>query len=286
MVQNTPANRKHKDSFFTKLFSEPKRLVGAYNAISTTNYPLDTPIEINTLENVFYLDRYNDVSFIIDGRVVVLIEHQSTVNPNIAMRLWIYLGKIYDKLIKKEDIYSTQLIKFPRPELIVLYDGLDEQPDETNLMLSDSFFDKEVRKNGWVDASVRVLNINKGHNSEIVQGSPDLNGYVFLANEIRQNRKTGLELKEAINKAILACKEQNVLTDFLEKYGGEVIDMLHSKWDLDEYVTVVKRDAELRGGQKKAASAAIKALEKGMSIEDAADISGLSIEEVEALVMG
>ena len=32
----------------------------------------------------------NDISFVIGGKLVVLIEHQSTVNPNIALRLLMY----------------------------------------------------------------------------------------------------------------------------------------------------------------------------------------------------
>jgi len=32
-------------------------------------------------ENVVYMDLYNDISFEIAGKLVVLIEHQSTINP-------------------------------------------------------------------------------------------------------------------------------------------------------------------------------------------------------------
>lgn len=45
------ANRKYKDSVFTKFFSEdPRRLVELYNAVAGTNYPKDTEIVINTLD--------------------------------------------------------------------------------------------------------------------------------------------------------------------------------------------------------------------------------------------
>ena len=84
------ANRNYKDSVFSCFFSDPKRLVEVYNAIEDTNYPLDTNVQINTLEQVLYRGIANDLSFILGNKnkeLVVLIEHQSTINPNMALRL-------------------------------------------------------------------------------------------------------------------------------------------------------------------------------------------------------
>jgi hypothetical protein len=39
------ANRNHKDSVFTKLFSEKEKLLELYNAISGENYPQGTEME-------------------------------------------------------------------------------------------------------------------------------------------------------------------------------------------------------------------------------------------------
>ncbi|MDR1482455.1 MAG: hypothetical protein LBI74_07510, partial [Synergistaceae bacterium] len=56
------ANRKYKDSVFTKLCEDKKRLIEIYNAIAGKNYPLDTEIEIATLDDALFLDRRNDVA--------------------------------------------------------------------------------------------------------------------------------------------------------------------------------------------------------------------------------
>lgn len=69
------ANKKYKDSVFTRLFSDKKNLIELYNAIENTNYSANTDIQINTLEDVLFMDRVNDISFIIDGKFVVLAEH-------------------------------------------------------------------------------------------------------------------------------------------------------------------------------------------------------------------
>jgi len=102
------ANRKHKDSVFTKLFGEKSNLLELYNAVSGKNYPESTEIKIITLSNVLFMEKINDICFVIDGKLVVLIEHQSTINKNICLRMLIYSSKEYEKMIK-----------IPTPEFIV-----------------------------------------------------------------------------------------------------------------------------------------------------------------------
>ena len=63
---------------FTKLFSEPGALLELYNALSGGSYDVKTKIKVNTLEDVLFMDMMNDISFVIDDRVVVLIEHKES----------------------------------------------------------------------------------------------------------------------------------------------------------------------------------------------------------------
>lgn len=71
------ANRKYKDSVFTMYFSNTERLIELYNSLEGTNLPKDTPIKINTLDDALFKDRINDISFVINGELVVLIEEIS-----------------------------------------------------------------------------------------------------------------------------------------------------------------------------------------------------------------
>ena len=57
------ANREYKNTVFTKLFGETDTLLELYNALSGGNYGTDTVIEINTLEDVLFMDMMNDISF-------------------------------------------------------------------------------------------------------------------------------------------------------------------------------------------------------------------------------
>jgi hypothetical protein len=60
---------------FSSLFSNPDVLRELYSAIEGVTLPPDIPVDINTLTDILYKDRINDVSFTIDNRLVVLIEH-------------------------------------------------------------------------------------------------------------------------------------------------------------------------------------------------------------------
>jgi len=93
------ANTKYKDSVFSFLFSDPDLLRELYCALEGVDLPPDVPVIINTLRNVLFMGINNDISFEICGKLVVLIEHQSTINPNMALRLLMYIARVYEKIV-------------------------------------------------------------------------------------------------------------------------------------------------------------------------------------------
>jgi hypothetical protein len=134
-------NRNHKNSVFSSLFSDPDVLRELYSAIEGVSIPPDALININTLTGILYKGQINDVSFIIDNRLVILIEHQSTINDNIPLRLLMYIARVYEKIVKRKKLYQSKLEKIPAPEFIVLYNGKYKHPDYTEMRLSYAFKD-------------------------------------------------------------------------------------------------------------------------------------------------
>ncbi|MDR1148007.1 MAG: hypothetical protein LBK66_05190 [Spirochaetaceae bacterium] len=61
------ANRKYKDSVFTLLFKDKKRLLELYNAVNRTSFTNEDDVEINTLQNALFMGMINDISFTIAG---------------------------------------------------------------------------------------------------------------------------------------------------------------------------------------------------------------------------
>ena len=219
------ANREYKNTVFTRLFSDTVALLELYNALSGSSYDADTAIEVNTLEEVLFMDMLNDISFTIDDKVVVLIEHQSSINKNLPLRFLLYIARVYEKIIDRKAVYWQKLMKIPIPEFIVLYNGKSPFPDEKILYLSDAFREMpgHPEKYGGMDLTVRVLNINEGCNEEIVHRSESLNGYVTFIQAIRDSTENGMELPEAIKKAVSYCEERKLLQQFLAAHASEVL---------------------------------------------------------------
>jgi hypothetical protein len=116
-------NTKYKDSVFSLLFSDTDLLRELYCALEDVTLPPDVPVTLNTLKNALFMGVINDVSFEIGGKLVVLVEHQSTINPNMALRLLLYIAHVYEGTVKNKTLYSGKRLKIPRPEFFVLYNG-------------------------------------------------------------------------------------------------------------------------------------------------------------------
>ena len=93
-------NRSYKDSVFSLLFNDPETLRELYGALEGSPLPPDLPITINTLEGVLFMERVNDISFAAGDKLVIILEHQSTVNPNMPLRCLLYLARLYEKNIE------------------------------------------------------------------------------------------------------------------------------------------------------------------------------------------
>ena len=234
------ANREYKDSVFSLYLSNPERLIEVYNAVANTDYPADTPVEINTLTDVLYKNQINDLSFVLDGQVVVLIEHQSTINENMALRLFLYSARVYEKITKQKPLYKKKRVKIPVPRFIVLYNGNEPYPEHGVQKLSDSFVFQQ--ENPQLELNIDIYNINDELNAEIVQRSKSLAEYSRFIGQIKSNLRDGLTLEAAIKQAIEYGIEHDIMREFLEVHGTEVANMLLSGWNMDEALAVSKEE--------------------------------------------
>jgi hypothetical protein len=285
-------NRQYRSSVFTQYFGEKKeRLIEVYNAIKGTSYPLETEVEINTLEKALYMNRLNDLSFVIDGKLVILLEHQTGINHNMPVRFLLYIARIYEKIIHRENIYQRNQFKIPRPDFIVLYNGTEDCPEKDRLLLSDAFEGGNGEKR-LLELEVKVYNINDGQNAEILAKSEALKDYSSFVSRVRENiAEREWDLGSAVEEAIAYCIRNKIMSEFLGKHGSEVRNMLFTEWDMDEALAVrfdegielgIEKGIE-KGREEGREETAINALRKGLSVEDAAEISVLSIDRVKEL---
>jgi hypothetical protein len=273
----------------TKLFREPARLIELYNALVGTDYGADTPIEINTLDDVLFNDLKNDISFTIGGKFVVLVEHQSTINANMPLRMLEYIGRVYEKITDERAAYRQNLVKIPKPEFVVLYNGTAPYPAESTLKLSDAFIaaDDSVAKFGGLKLTVRVVNINPDGNEDILKKSATLGGYSAFVEQVRACQSRGLALRYAIREAIKWGIESGVLSSFLAQHSSEVENMLYTEFNIDVakevWMREAREDALAEGKAEGKAEVAKNLFTLGMTLDQIIKATGLTRAEIERL---
>ena len=286
-----PANTRYKDSVFSFLFSDFDNLRELYSAIEGVSLPPDAKIDINTLSDMLFMEQINDLSFTVGNRLIVLIEHQSSINPNMPLRLLEYIAHVYEKIINRRKLFHSKLEKIPTPEFIVLYNGKEEYPDHKELRLSDAFIDaadlrgKNLGKS--LELVVQVYNINYGHNHQILEKCEALGGYSFFVGKVREYQKV-LPFEEAFKRAIKYCIEHNILKQFLENHGSEVYSMALCGWDIEEARVAWReeaREAGLEEGREEGREEereviARNALAKGIPLDLIHEITGLNMETI------
>ena len=226
--QSYSVNNEHKASVFHLLFGTEENKANAlelYNAINGTAYSLED-LEITTLETVIYMGVKNDASLIV-GSEMSLWEHQSSFNPNMPLRGLVYFGRLYDGWVERKDlnIYGRKKLTIPAPRYYVFYNGKENQPESIQLRLSDLY-----EGEGDVEVTATMLNINEGHNLEIMERCKPLRDYARLIGLIRQYSES-MDIEEAVDKAVEQCIKEGVMEAFLRGHRAEVRGMMLTDYD-------------------------------------------------------
>ena len=262
-LEQTPvkARRNYKDSIFRKLFNNKAAIIDLYNALSGSDYPPDTYVKIVTLDNVIFGDRKNDLAFMIENRFIILIEMQSTVNPNMPLRFLVYIAKEFEKLFFSQQIYSSTLVKIPTPEIYVFYDGAKDIPLESELKLSDAFIAKCDKL--YLELNVRVINVNYEKGAELLEKCRLLSDYSQLVHIAKMNYQRTHDLDTAVSEAVTECMEKDILRNFLKENGGEIMSFLYDMLTKEEMEEIREHDGYVRGLEEGHASGVKEGLARG-----------------------
>ena len=231
--------RDAKSRMFIMIFRDKKRLLNLYNVMSGRNYTDPEQLTITTLENAIYMSMKNDVSFLI-GMRLSLYEHQSTFNPNMAIRFFFYLADVYSGLLKDSNLYGTKRVMIPPPKFIVFYNGVDEHPDHEVFKLSDSYIVQDEPIS--LEMIVEVFNINKGHNRELMEACKDLADYAEYTYRVRKYAKE-MSIEDAVERTIIECIQEDILKDFLSQNKAEAKKMSIYEYNEEEHMRMERKDA-------------------------------------------
>ena len=283
MNSTLTANRKYKDTVFRMLFSDRANLLSLYNAINRTAYKDPEELEIVTLENAIYMGMKNDLAFIIDMNLF-LYEHQSTYNPNIPLRDLFYISAEYQKLVDRKSLYSSSLQKIPAPYFIVFYNGTEKQEEYWENSLSEAYENSTGEPR--LELKVITLNINEGHNKELMEQCQTLREYAQYVAKVR--KYTGeMSLDAAVERAVNECIREGILEEFLRANRNEVIAMSIFEYNKDEEEKKLRK-AEFEFGREEGKllgkqEIIIQMLKAGEAVEKIAQYAGYTIEEVQKI---
>ena len=234
-----------RDTLFCKYAGTASNLLAISNAIRGTNHTDASRIQINTLQGSFYSNLKNDISFILDTLIMMLIEHQTTLNPNMPVRLLNYVAELFKIYLEpeKRKMYSSSLIQIPAPEFYVFYDGDDTSFERKILKLSDAF----KAPSDKLELIVHVYNLATGKNEALKSICKPLREYSTFSNHYKLLRQQGLAIDEAVRDTIRYCIDNNVMKDYLQHNESEVINMFGFEWNEKEEREALLEAGEARG---------------------------------------
>ncbi len=285
-------NRKYKDRLFKFIFGNPKNkawTLSLYNAVNGSNYTDENAIEINTIEDAVYMEMKNDVSFLIND-TMNLYEHQSSFNPNMPMRFFIYGGMLYDKFVEESDtydLYSPKLQKAPAPRCICFFNGTNDKDDVVYLRLSDSFGENAKSD---IEVVVKMININYGRSKEVLDSCKPLRDYSWFVSRVSENRKNRkMNLTEAIDEALDEMPDDSVIKGFLLANRAEVKRMSITEFNRERHEKKLRAECKAEGMAKGMAKGALlnlaELVEDGLlTPTQAAKKAGMTKEKFKAKV--
>ena len=233
--KSVSANRKYKDTIFRMLYSDRKKLLSLYNAVSGKHYTNPDDLEIVTLENAIYMGMKNDLAFILDTELY-LYEHQSTYNPNIPLRNLFYIAGEYQKLVDDRSLYSSAIQTIPTPNFVVFYNGTREMEDREICKLSAMY--EHTTENPALELVVTMLNVNEGHNEELMEQCQTLREYAKYVARVRNIFDTHEIAFQTAELGKVDVGGGGTIAYIAALYGMEVIDSgvavlsMHAPWEI------------------------------------------------------
>ena len=272
-TQEIMAKRTAKNSVFLDLFQNKSHLLRLYKTLhpEDTTATEDSLTDV-TIENVLTDNLYNDLGFIVNNKLMILIEAQSTWTMNILVRVLLYMAQSYHEYFQRtsQNYYKSKKVKMPKPELYVIFTGnKGRKPDK--VFLSREFFQGEE-----IDIEVKAKVIYEGNTDDII------NQYIVFCKVFDEQTKQHGMKQKAIMEIIRICKDRNVLREYLLDREKEVVTIMMSLFDEEQIMKSFIRSERHEAALNNARETAERLIKKGkMTLEEIAEcVPLLSIDEL------
>ncbi|GFI32736.1 hypothetical protein IMSAGC013_04141 [Lachnospiraceae bacterium] len=271
-ITESVAKRTAKNSVFLDLFQNKNYLLKLYKTLHPEDITAteDSLTDI-TIKNVLTDNFYNDLGFIVDNKLMILIEAQSTWTINILVRALLYLAQSYHEYFQhtRQNYYKSKKVKMPKPELYVVFTGnKGKKPDKISLS-------KEFFEGADIDIEVKAKVIYESDQDNII------NQYIIFCKVF--NEQTGQHgmTQKSVLETIRICKDRNVLKEYLLEREKEVVTIMMSLFNEEEILKSFI-ESEIHDEARETAERMIKDGE--LSLEKIARyIPSLSMDELKQL---
>ncbi len=177
-----------------------------------------------TIENVLTDNLYNDLGFIVNNKLMILVEAQSTWTMNILVRVLLYLAQNYHEyfLRTSQNYYKSKKVRMPKPELYVIFTGdRGQKPDKISLS-------KEYFEGADIGIEVKARVIYESNKDDII------NQYIIFCKIFNEQTRQHGMTRKAVTETIRICKDRNVLREYLLNREKEVVTIMMSLFDEEQ----------------------------------------------------
>jgi len=273
-TQEIMAKRTAKNSVFLDLFQNKSYLLKLYKTLHPEDITATEDSLTNiTIENVLTDNLYNDLGFIVNNKLMILIEAQSTWTMNILIRVLLYLAQSYHEYFQRtnQNYYKSKKVKIPKPELYVIFTGnKGRKPDQISLS-------KEFFEGAELDIEVKATVLYENDEKDII------NQYIIFCKIFNEHTNQHGMTQKAITETIRICKNREVLREYLTQREKEVVTIMMSLFDEEQIMESYIKSERYEAAQDKVKEKAILMLQKGKISIDEIQIffPELSEEEIE-----
>ena len=231
-MEKEKKGRQYQDTVFRMYFNEETRLKEVAGALHGRSYA-EEPLQIVTLDGTFLSQIKNDISFLLAGRNLIFLEHQSTANQNMPLRCLYYVCEQLRRYIPAKKLYRNVPIDLPAPEFHVFYTGNIDMPETCQMNLSDAY--RRKSREISLELKVNFHNISYDSTKRLLQKSKALHDYSFFIKRIKLYVANGMEMAHAIREAMRYCEEHDIMKEFLQQHEREVVDMVNFEWNQKDF---------------------------------------------------
>lgn len=275
--QKSDVKTTSKDSVFRDLFGDRKYALQLYQAI----HPEDTDVteaDIGnvTIKNIFTDQQYNDLGMTVRGKLLLMLEAQSSWTVNIIIRIFLYLAHTWNEYIEstRQNRYGSKKLAVPRPEFYVIYSG-DRKDRPEWLCLSEEFFEG---KKEYLEVNVKVL-YGDGKGDIISQ-------YVDFTKVYNEQVRLYGKTREAVLSTIRICQDRNVLKEYLSGREKEVINIMMGLFDQEKAVEQFGNEKKEEGKLESKKEAAINMKAEGLPESMIAKVLDVGLNIVQEWIAG